>query len=103
MNASNIDQTFKDNSGSSNEDEETEEEEEEEDEDSEESEDEELLNRLRFKRKPKTIDVYLEYKTSMALLEPEVSKDKEKKKELLKKKTITSRYSFNCVIALEKS
>lgn len=102
LNTSHIDPNFKDNSASSNEGEETEEEEEEEDEDSEESEDEELLNRLRFKRKNRTIDVTWEYKADMVKLEPEDGKDKDRHKDILKKKTITSRYDFRWLIALGK-
>ena len=82
--------TPKDNSGSSNEYSESEESEESEDEDTDsESEDEEMLNKLRFKRKPKTVEVTFKYKAPLVKLVPEVSK-KERAKEIMRKK-----YSFN--------
>lgn len=61
----------------SNEEEEDETEESSEEESDSESEDEELLNKLRFKRKPKTIDVDFKYKAPMVKLEPVVKNDKD--------------------------
>lgn len=79
------------NSGDSNEEEEDEEEEESEEEDSSTSEDEEMLNRLRFKRKIKTIDTFMNYKAAMVKLEPEVSR-KDKIKENIRRKNIICKY-----------
>lgn len=62
---------------SNEEEEEDETEESSEEESDSESEDEELLNKLRFKRKPKTIDVDFKYKAPMIKLEPVVKNDKD--------------------------
>ena len=64
----------KESEDTSNEEEEDETEESSEEESDTESEDEELLNKLRFKRKPKTIDVDFAYKAPMIKLEQEVKK-----------------------------
>ena len=78
---------IKERSGWSNEGEEDEEEEDEEEDEEENSEDEELLNRLRFKRKPKTIDVKFEYFGASSKLELEEPK-KDKQKDRFKRKVI---------------
>lgn len=80
----------KEQSENSHEEEEDEEEEESESEEDTESEDEEILNKLRFRRKVKTIDVNFKYVSEMTKLQPEVSK-KERPKENIRKRTIVRR------------